>query len=48
MTADGQSKPELIELLSATEQRLLSLSETLTLAYFNHADVPHQFTRAQS
>lgn len=48
MTEDGQAKPDLIELLSATERRLLSLSETLTLAYFNHADVPNQFIRSQS
>ena len=48
MTPEGLAKPELVELLNATEQRLLSLSETLTLAYFNHADVPSQFIRVNS
>ena len=48
MTPEGLAKPELVDLLNATEQRLLSLSETLTLSYFNHAEVPSQFIRVNS
>ncbi|MGB0957777.1 MAG: alpha-E domain-containing protein, partial [Litorivicinus sp.] len=48
MTPEGQPRAVLHELLAQTERRLLALSETLTLRYFNHAEVPHRLTKVST
>lgn len=48
MTPEGQPRSELDDLLDGTEKRLLALSETLTLRYFNHAEIPYRLTKVST
>lgn len=48
MTPEGQPRAVLTDMLAQTERRLLALSETLTLRYFNHAEIPHRLTKVST